>query len=442
MYNEYAAVGKSHGVWINLTSGSDYHCDVDMGNSDIQQTNETQTPVSGSNLITVYPNEQAYTVTVTCYNNVSLAGTTLLINALEPITGIQLNPKGAIKGQDFNITFTINTGSNPTFTLTLGGVDKPTTYSATMKTGSTINSQAGLATGEYPVEIHGVNLISDEMYYDNFTIDEYITNLSCAPDDQTVVDILTNECVDFCVEMTGGTSVTVDWDYCSQGADSFFAGPVVGWPGQQCKNRCFNSPGVCTVQITIANNFETFVKSMTVNVFNKVGNLTFECDSPVPYFQITDTVGSGTVNIRFNTMFSSDPGPTIAFTNITWGDGDNSMNVPFVLSQAVSHTYTNDGTYTLSGNVFNKISEVMFDCTVYLAEPVVDFKVTVNPPVGVAVYSVAKVVSSIERGVNVTFYWECGATGNVDFSKQRECKWHCVCVCLTLLIVYTAYKIL
>ena len=87
-----------------------------------------------------------------------------------------------LQGMDFTITYLIDKGTSPNFTLTFDGVVLAAPYNATTLSGST-SSLTAMGLGVHIVTVTGVNAFGSVSITVNFTIESPIINPSvvCPP---------------------------------------------------------------------------------------------------------------------------------------------------------------------------------------------------------------------------------------------------------------------
>ena len=296
-------------------------------------------------------------------------------------------------------------------TLTFDGTLVSATYVEATKT-FTSSSITVPASGQYDVEVHSWNLVSDVTEYFNFTVETPILGATSTVEGG-ILTITVNESVDFSVMMTAGSSVQITWDY-KDGTplDTFSLGNLIAWAPAHKETRThkFVSAGTFDVEITIFNSATSSSFTHTINVLSGVDGLALVTNSPVPYLN-----GQGTISFWF---VSTSDVPTNASVYIDYGDGTTDGPLPFDIDDIHVHTYTTEGTYSVSANVSNALNNMVLARTVSTVEPVTNMELYVSPE-HAAVGSAVTVGVTMEKGSDVVISWNFGDAPGNDVVQNR-----------------------
>ena len=337
----------------------------------VTTTDVYTTPPSPNGLARTYTYSavNCYNVNITCANNISAVYFYNQWCAQDRITGLTVTPPGAIKLEAFTVNFLITAGTLAKFVVTLNGVDlTQASYSEVTKKGLTVQ-QTGMLVGVYPLKVYAYNLVSNETYEANFTVDNPIKGIVCTQDKEVINQ---HESINFFVTMDGGSSVEVLWTWGGDAqTETYTVGQGVDWikgTNDQNKAHVFSVPGYYSTVINIKNNFNDSNCVLYHTVYNKVENISLTTNSPTPLVMKKAEVLIG---------LEAAPGsylPTNATAVCTYGNGQSGS---FDFNPTVKHMqlYTSQGNFPVSCNISNARSYLIVTTTVQIVMPVQDFYV-------------------------------------------------------------------
>ena len=294
----YVEKGALSGINLGMTSGSHYTCKLtisDGQSNDVVYTDDTSTPPN-TNYMYTFTTAGDYTITAECSNDINTATAELSTTAIERISGLALDPPGAMAGDDFQINVVWSTGSQVSLTLNYDGNSKQYTIDPSGKSAlSELIPGTGL-TGKHPISVTATNIINSETLDMNFTIEVGIINPSISCDflseitmnpPVSYVVIPTNSSVSCQVDMDNGTSVelTVEWgdgsaqfQHVVAEGDSWHSDPYTA-----PIPHTFTTPGTCDMYVLVANAFNSSLVPYTVKVMTSVDNVEMNNVLPVEY---------------------------------------------------------------------------------------------------------------------------------------------------------------
>ena len=289
----YVEVNVEAALNLGMTSGSDYVCTL-IFNDHVVTIYEAEVPAN-SNFMYNFTSSGAYTVNAECSNGIGSDTDTLSTTALERITGLALDPPGAMADTDFIIKVIWTTGSDLNLTLTYDSLPIAMTINAASRFALS-GVMTGGPTGKHPVSVTVANIISTEVLNIDFTIEIAITNhlISCnflseitLSQPQSEVVIPTNSDVECHISMDDGTSValTIVWgdasgDYTHLVADG---DPWSSNPAPDPISHSFVTPETCYMSVTIANAYSSFQMDYVVMVMTSVDNVEINPVAPAEF---------------------------------------------------------------------------------------------------------------------------------------------------------------
>ena len=382
-----------HSFWLNMTSGSDYRCNWDFQDSQNDVTNETDVPLAGGQWTHVFSLEQCYVVTVTCTNDVSAATATATACTTAAIENLHLVKTGALVGQPISLDFAIDAGTNATFTVKFNGVLKAYTYDEVSKRGQ-VTLPTESSTGVFLVEIRGVNMVSDELFVGNFTIEEEITGASCS---EGYYNGKVNDSLTFSCTIQGGTSIRILWNYTDGSSDEHVTQTLARWtPGNsESRTHMFYTPGIFNVCTTVSNNFNEFPFCMLVKIYNRIEGVSMNAMSPAGFSQ-----GPESPEASFYFTCTAVHSPVDAWVATDWGDRGPIDNTSFSLTNWYSHRFPVKGTYTVKSTVCNLVDCTNFTQTFRVMEIILNMQLFGDQHVSVG--SPMKMCITLDAGDSVT----------------------------------------
>ncbi|XP_036357895.1 polycystin-1-like isoform X2 [Octopus sinensis] len=376
---------------ISKSNGSHFQCTLSYGdNSDTSLSTPDFAPTASSTHR--YQQRGTYDVTIACSNNVSQNSFTVKQIVVDPITELKLIEEGVLKSERKAINFSIATGSDVSFELTLDGVDYPVTYNPNTLTGST-DLIDWPNYGLHYVIISATNPVSNVTETVEFGVVEEITGAN-----STVVGekkrIKVGDDVTYKVTKDTGSDVQTEWIF---GDGQTFITP---WNDTDQTTHTFNFAGNYTVVVNIFNKQKKVVFTHNVIVLAPIENLTLQSNSPVLF--------TPPANVNFKFVLASLQVPTDARVDINYGDG-NADNLFFDLDSAYYHAYEDVGVFHVTATVSNEINAADLETVVDIIEPLEDLTIKSNPTFAV-VNELVQISIFLYRGgnTNVSITWDMG----------------------------------
>ena len=261
--------GASISLDIDISSGSDYTCIWDMGNSMTVETSSVQTPIgfTAGAVDFMYDAPGEYNVNVECDNGVSSETDSLVVNVYDVITNLRGNCTGALIGAEFVILFQLDSDiRDVTIDFTFDGTPMSMSSANQLLT-STI---PGKPRGGYWIDAVATNPVSTESFRAEFLVESDFDDPSCFVTPQKIMH---GAQVTVSVSTTRGSSLTVDVHY-GDGTDldRHYTGRLVAWdPGfTYSPVHAYRTPGIMEMTIIMYNGYRNFTKTYDIVVMNRV----------------------------------------------------------------------------------------------------------------------------------------------------------------------------
>lgn len=333
-------IGVSTNVNIGMTTGSDFNCDLSFSYADSTVfTDTTSTNVYAHN----FPKNGNVTIYTNCSNNINWMDGSLVVQAMERITGDGLTPPGGTANEPFSITLSWVTGTEVQVQLWYDNVEETMTIDEANK-----QATSPLKT-ESVTGLHNVTYIISNALDPSpapvsvvFAIEVAIANavVTCnflpAPKyvntNQAVINQGSN--VSCTVSMDAGTSVVVDFKYGDGGDQQFSVGLGVPWSANTIPfpiSHTFTTPGFFAFEVELSNGFNSTSQAFPVWVMVGVDGVQLNPQPPETFYP------PATVIFDF-TLPPGDP-PNDVTCYIEWGDGNNDEYYPCNITGTYTHEY-------------------------------------------------------------------------------------------------------
>lgn len=395
-----ATVGLSTTVTVLMDAGTAVTCALlDYGDL----STEVNFLASPSTVFPhTYMDEGSKTVSVSCSNGVSNESAEVQQVILYPITGLTVVTQNAEKNVNFNLQWTITQGSSPTVTVLFDTVDitlsSSCSYDIPTKTGTCPNVP-GMPVGNYVVQITASNAVSNQMV--NVNIDVQVA-ISGATLGVNLNIVNTDDPIEFSVDMTEGSAVTITWNY-NDGSplDTFQAPAQQDWSGTpEMRSHAFAIAGVFNVVVIVSNGVNLItLTSSDIKVYPRLEDIEVLTNSPVTFSP------PGYAEIYFNET-TGIPSNVVAFS-IDYGDSV-IKNHTLDATTKYLHAYMQANTYTLDLTITNEIQAYHVPVTIKVIEPIVDMKLEVFPQHASKNQTVAFKLSMYRGGLDIMLGWNFG----------------------------------
>ena len=416
MVSETGLTEIPHPVKLNVSSGSDFVCDIDWADGIIERYDETQVPSGNvTTLMHTWRRGGVYTVTTRCFNNVSDVTINYVVLIGGGIVNLRMVKEGAKKDEPFYLEFTLDEGDNCTFNLTFDGVLVPYVYDEPTKQGRSMNQFTKNNLEVIQLTLEAVNLVASEFIEVNFTIEHEILNVRVLPEELQILRWY--DPLGYNVTMDAGSSAEILIEFRDGTNDSYRMPLLMDWHLRANPIELFPHtwavPGIFKVDIIVQNAFSSHQFTRDVKVFNKVENITLNTNSPVAFIR------TGELRFWFVSLWYP---PTEAFIKCDFGDGEiTDPPLVFVDRREYPHAYSSTGVYMLHCNVSNLISWNNYSTEVILEVPVTNMQVMADPP-HVEVNKPVWINVSMDLGENVDLTWDFG-DGSPVVEAPRMGEW-------------------
>lgn len=357
-----------------------------------------------------YNNSGVFTVTVHCSNNVSQVDDHSEITVLYPITGLRLSREGAPMGRPFGVEFTLESGTQPLFTLLFDGAEASVVYDNGALTGRS-ELMTSLPLGVHAVVLTAENAVSRANITTNFTIAIPVANAVSFVNSSWAI---MGDPLQFSVQLDAGSGIRITWDFNDSSPVVFVSmSPLDEWPAADSRAslHVFPHPGRFVVNVSVGNSLSEQHFTHEVLVYGHEDNMTLGSNSPVKFLS-----AGGNVELRFAT-----PGfpPTAASVVFDYGDGDVSDQLTFDITTVFRHRYKREGNFSVRAAVSNRLRVVTYETSVVVCLAVQDLHVFVRPA-GVAVGEPVVVGVTLEKGSDVTLHFDWGERNRARLSMTRR----------------------
>ena len=334
-------LGVVTNIPITMTAGSDFNCEFSITNSD----SSIITTFASTDIPHTFTIPGSVAVHVNCSNNINWMEDTVVVIAMERITGVALTPPGAIANVPFNVILTWTTGTDVSVTLWYDSVEEVITVDQNTKQAvspSKTESVTGLHNVTYiisnpldpsPPAVHAVFAI--EVAISNPVMTCTFTNLIKTVgtnDEQAVIPL--NSDVQCEVDMDEGTSVVVEMKYNNgETDDQYSVGVGVAWSANSFTfplTHTFSIAGFSAFELQVSNGFNSFTESFPVWVMVGVNGVQLNPQPPETFYP--------PASVTFDFTYSGSA-PNDVTCYIEWGDGNNDEYYPCNIDGTYTHEY-------------------------------------------------------------------------------------------------------
>lgn len=373
-----AIVDEITSIPTPMTTGSNYTCTWKKDGVTTATTTDTTSPVGGT-FDYQFTDEGTFQMSVICLNNINQESASAQFSTEYRITNLQLVKTGALTNQEYSVNWTWTGGTNPTFMLTFDSVQRSFTKDPYFNRAYSETFPPVASSTQYPMNLTAYNRVSNEQIITNFGIEAEVTSPAitcggCIDASKGYGTIAKGDSVTFDVTATGGTTVTVDWNY--DDGSPVDRETFSTWPNTvQSKTHTFARLGWFNVEVKIHNLYNSHTEQFRLLAIAPVQNLIMVV-SPNPVL----FAPPATVSISF-TKNAGDDDPNEAKMIIDYGDG-NKGTVDFDVNQVYTYEYREahgSQTYSIVANVSNAISQQTVSGSVQLVEKIRDVEIETVP---------------------------------------------------------------
>ena len=398
-----AAVGGPATILLNVTSGSDYECNLRSGNGEPKKVGVLAhaggEPLVNYELTTgVYRTAGVYVVVVICYNNVSRATAGGELDVQDVLYGLEILDSAHSVDEGFRLRFSLINGTRPTFKLTFQGAQRIVLYDDVENTG-TSDVITVASPGEFIVNVSATNLVSSLTTFAYVTVDVPIDTPQCGPDESAVA---VSTRVYFWADLRAGSRVMVVWDFQDGPNGTFETGVGELWPGRQERSHAFATAGTFVVRVVFSNPLAEEICSETVYVLSPVADLSIHSNTPVA---MTTGENQSVATLYFTIISGTSP-PSNASVSFNFGDG-GTQSWDFTVGVKYTHTFVRSGRYVVNATVSNAINSMTYSHVVDVLMTISGMHVDCKPNVAIVGAEMSFRVS-METGDQVTLYFDWG----------------------------------